>query len=118
MLRHNYHTHTYRCGHAVGEDEDYIFEAIGLGLQTLGFSDHVMLEGFSQPGVRGDFELSEDYFTSIKELKEKYKDKRILLVTHGGVSIPVNCYFNGIPDEDNIFFLCMNNCEVAKFKNE
>lgn len=72
-----------------------------------------------------DFEGAEtldDFFervyTFLDELKEKYKDKRILLVTHGGVSIPVNCYFNGIPDEDNIFFLCMNNCEVAKFKNE
>lgn len=57
-------------------------------------------------------------YTFLDELKEKYKYKRILLVTHGGVSIPVNCYFNGIPDEDNIFFLCMNNCEVAKFKDE
>ncbi|MBR3888733.1 MAG: histidine phosphatase family protein [Clostridia bacterium] len=72
-----------------------------------------------------DFEGAEtldDFFervyTFLDELKEKYKDKRILLVTHGGVSIPVNCYFNGIPDEDNIFFLCMNNCEVAKFKDE
>lgn len=72
-----------------------------------------------------DFEGAEtldDFFervyTFLDELKEKYKDKRILLVTHGGVSIPVNCYFNGIPDEDNIFFLCMNNCEVVKFKNE
>lgn len=72
-----------------------------------------------------DFEGAEtlkDFFERVykflDELKEKYKDKRILLVTHGGVSIPVNCYFNGIPDEDNIFFLCMNNCEVAKFKDE
>ena len=73
MIRHNYHTHTYRCGHAVGEDEDYILEAIGLGMQTIGFSDHVMLEGVSQPGVRGDFEFSEDYFFSINFLKEKFE---------------------------------------------
>ena len=75
MMRNNYHTHTYRCGHAYGEDEDYVVEAIGAGMQTLVFSDHVMLEGFSQPNVRGDFALSEGYFSSIRNLKEKYKER-------------------------------------------
>ena len=37
----NYHTHTYRCGHAVGEDREYVEKAIERGLQVLGFSDHV-----------------------------------------------------------------------------
>jgi transcriptional pleiotropic repressor len=42
MIRRNYHTHTYRCGHAIGNDEEYVLEAIGLGLQTLGFSADVI----------------------------------------------------------------------------
>ncbi len=75
MLRKNYHTHTYRCGHAVGEDEDYVIEAIALGLTTLGFSDHVMLDGLKQENVRGDFSLTEDYFSSINYLKEKYRER-------------------------------------------
>ena len=37
----NYHTHTYRCGHAVGEDRQYVETAIERGLKVLGFSDHV-----------------------------------------------------------------------------
>ena len=37
----NYHTHTYRCGHAVGEDRQYVETAIRRGLQVLGFSEHV-----------------------------------------------------------------------------
>ena len=45
----------------------------------------------------------------------KYKDKRILLVAHGGISIPVYCYFNGIPDKDTLLGLALGNCEVAKY---
>ena len=37
----NYHTHTARCGHAVGEDREYAEMALARGLKTLGFSDHV-----------------------------------------------------------------------------
>ena len=87
-IQTNYHTHTYRCGHAVGEDEDYILEAIGLGMQTIGFSDHVMLEGVSQPGVRGDFEFSEDYFFSINFLKEKFKERINVLLGYEAEAFP------------------------------
>lgn len=36
----NYHTHTFRCRHALGEDREYIEHAIDGGLKVLGFSDH------------------------------------------------------------------------------
>ena len=36
----NFHTHTYRCKHAVGNEEDYVIEAINQNLTTLGMSDH------------------------------------------------------------------------------
>ena len=75
MIRRNYHTHTFRCGHAIGNDEDYVLEAIGLGLQTIGFSDHVMLEHIHHPNVRGDFILTEGYFNSIRRLKHKYRER-------------------------------------------
>ena len=40
MLKANYHTHTYLCGHAVGDVKDYVNEAIRLGFKELGISDH------------------------------------------------------------------------------
>ena len=40
MIKRNYHTHTKRCGHAIGEDEEYVVNAIEAGLTDLGFSDH------------------------------------------------------------------------------
>ena len=65
-IKHNYHTHTARCGHAIGSDEEYVIEAIKAGYQTLGFSDHIMIP---------DVKRNEEYFDSIALLKEKYKQQ-------------------------------------------
>ena len=51
----------------------------------------------------------------LDDIKEKYKGKKILIVSHGGISIPIKCYFNGIPDIDTLLPLCIDNCEVASF---
>ena len=39
-MLYNYHTHTKRCNHAIGEDREYVENAIQGGLETLGFADH------------------------------------------------------------------------------
>ena len=36
----NYHTHTPRCMHATGAEEEYVRCAIEAGYQILGFADH------------------------------------------------------------------------------
>lgn len=58
----------------------------------------------------------ERVYKFLEKIKEEYADKRILIVAHGGISIPVNCYFNGIPEDDDLLKLCLKNCEVAKYK--
>lgn len=72
-LTHNYHCHTARCGHAIGEDEEYVLSAIKGGYQFLGFSDHVFLKGIEQPGMRGSYRLLGDYISSIHSLAAKYE---------------------------------------------
>lgn len=71
----NLHSHTYRCGHAKGKDEEYVVAAIEAGFTALGFSDHVFLPGLSDKRMRGDYELIDDYLNSIGDLQEKYKDR-------------------------------------------
>jgi len=62
----NYHTHTKRCGHAIGLDEEYVLSAISNGYVELGFSDHISHDNVEQ---------NEEYIQSIQQLKEKYKDQ-------------------------------------------
>lgn len=54
-------------------------------------------------------------YNSLDDIHLKYKDKRILIVAHAGVSIPVYCYFNGIPNKDTLLGLALENCEVTKY---
>ena len=114
MIRHNYHTHTFRCGHAIGEDEEYVMEAIGLGMQTIGFSDHVMLEGVTQVNVRGDFEMTEDYFSSIRSLEQKYKERiRILLGFEAEPFPEYFSYYEMLLKSGKIDYLILgNHCEL------
>lgn len=75
-----YHTHTFRCGHARGVDEDYILEAIRNGVKVLGFTDHVFLKGYSQPGIRAEYEDLDEYISTLRNLKEKYKNEIEILI--------------------------------------
>lgn len=73
----NYHTHTYRCNHASGTEEEYIESAIACGITELGFSDHAPFafeDGF-EAGYRVPTRLAENYFSTLRDLREKYKDK-------------------------------------------
>ena len=51
----------------------------------------------------------------LDNIKNEYAGKRILIVAHGGISIPVKCYFEGIPNAETLLPLCLENCEVAKY---
>lgn len=55
----------------------------------------------------------------LDEITEKYKDKNLVLVTHGAVSQPIECYFNGMPevvDFEHLEPLTLKNCEVRKYE--
>lgn len=82
MLHVNYHTHTYRCHHANGTEEEYIENAIQCGMTTLGFSDHApqMFKGDYYSHFRMEREVTEAYTKTISDLRETYKDRiRIVL---------------------------------------
>ncbi len=42
-MKIDYHTHHARCGHAIGNLEEYVQQGIRLGLDQLGLSDHMPL---------------------------------------------------------------------------
>ena len=74
----NYHTHTVRCNHAIGLEEEYIKRAISAGMTDLGFADHIPYLFPNETHVDGakmDMSLAEDYFSTLLDLREKYFDK-------------------------------------------
>lgn len=86
MIKTNWHTHTARCGHAIGTDEEYVTAAIQAGVKTLGFSDHAPYrEPF--PPERMNYEQLDEYCDSVLTLKEKYKDQ---ISIHLGMEL--ECY--------------------------
>ena len=76
-MNYNYHTHTARCGHASGEDEEYVLTAIAHGVTDMGFSDHMPL-AFAD-GHESYFRLpiaqTDEYRNSVYALREKYRDR-------------------------------------------
>ncbi len=76
----NFHTHTYRCWHANGSDQQFVEAAIDAGVKVLGFSDHAPVPNCFKTEDRMTNEESYEYIDSINFLKEKYKDKIEILV--------------------------------------
>lgn len=76
-MKTNYHTHTTRCMHAVGNDEDYVRSAIKGGFQELGFSDHSPWKYHTDfvSDIRMLPEELPEYVESIRALKEKYRNR-------------------------------------------
>lgn len=74
---------------------------------------------YSKIKVEG-LESIQDLFKRIKdfldEIKEKYKDKNILLVTHGGVARAIYFYFNELPKDGMIQKFGASNCEIAEYE--
>lgn len=74
MRKVNFHTHTYRCNHADGSEEDYVIEAIKNNFATLGVSDHGPYPD-DRLGLRMKYTELPEYLSILEDLKIKYKDK-------------------------------------------
>ena len=74
-MKNNYHTHTFRCYHAMGNELAYIRRAMAAGIEVLGFSDHApMLFPKSHDAYyRMKPSLLPDYVETLLEYREKYR---------------------------------------------
>ncbi|MBR2861385.1 MAG: histidinol-phosphatase [Clostridia bacterium] len=76
MIRENYHTHTHFCD-GKNSPEEMVLRAIEKGFNTLGFSGH------GHTDIDESYCMSKEntkkYIGEIARLKEKYKDKILIL---------------------------------------
>lgn len=76
MQKFNYHTHTYRCGHAERgiKDEDIVQEFINKRFKKIAFTDHCPEKEKidKRLNMRMKYSQKDEYLDSIKKLKDKY----------------------------------------------
>ena len=70
----NYHSHTPRCMHASGTEEEYVLQAIRLGYDVLGFADHTPWPYKSDFVANMRMRLSEldGYIGAVRALEREY----------------------------------------------
>ena len=54
----------------------------------------------------------------LDEIKKKYSDQTVLLVTHSGICRVLYYYFNGIPESGSLLEYESTNCSVEKYELE
>lgn len=82
----NYHSHTVRCRHASGTEEEYVRSAIDGGMRIFGFSDHTpyRFPGDYYSTFRMFPEELDDYCGTVLELKKRFASQ---LQIHLGVEV-------------------------------
>ncbi len=90
FIKNNYHTHTWRCQHAIGSEREYIETAIQMGIQKIGFSDHIpcpYTDGYVSH-IRMTMEQANEYASCIRALQIEYKDQIEILLGFEAEYIP------------------------------
>lgn len=114
-LKYNFHTHTPRCGHATGSEEEYVLAAIKAGIKYFGFSDHIFLENISEEGARGEFNELDDYLKDINYLKDKYKDEIEIYIGFECEYLPEYLpYYKELLDSHKVDYLLLGNHSYVK----
>ena len=77
-MKTNYHIHTFRCGHAIGDIEDYVKQAVSEGFTQIGFADHTPLPDDWWPEIRMRMSQLTDYLDKIDAANRTFKNIEIL----------------------------------------
>lgn len=66
------------------------------------------------PGGESMMQLAARVYPLLDEIKEKYADKTVLIVSHGGVSRVLRTYFIDM-DNDEYFNYSLDNCQIEAY---
>lgn len=115
------------CKAVVGEGKIIIDERLverNFG-EYEGKSLQIMIdEGFWKESGMQNFKRGESLsdvvsrvYSFLDEITQKYKNKNILIVAHGGIGMVTQSYFLGSPSGGDYFNYIVRNCEVLTFPN-
>ena len=69
----DYHIHTTLCNHAYREMEEYVEHAIEIGLEEIGFAEHMPV--MPEPHLCMSYDDLPYYIKRVKEIRDRYSDK-------------------------------------------
>lgn len=98
----DYHIHTARCGHAIGEMAAYVERAVRAGLPEIGFSDHIFL--YWMPPDQRDPELAmpenefDAYVEDVQRLQHAHPEITIRLAVEADFIVDHEATLKGILD--------------------
>lgn len=72
------HTHSFYCGHAVGQLSEYCDSAIDSGIEILGFSEHCPVKENRWQNSRMNYDMMDIYLDDVERQRDNYKDLTIL----------------------------------------
>lgn len=68
------------------------------------------------PGGENIRDFEKRILEFFEEIKQKYSDKTILIVAHGGVAKIIKAHFYGIPKSRNLSEIQTKNCEIIEIE--
>ena len=106
-MKTNYHTHSQRCRHAQGTEEDYVRCALDAGVSILGFSEHAPFPDHDY-GYRMPYEELADHFSEVDRLAGKYASAITILKGLEIEYLPKYLpYYERLLQEDHLDYLLL-----------
>jgi len=106
--RVNLHTHSWYCGHGVGELSEYVTAAEEQELDLLGFSEHCPLPDHRWPTSRMEFELLDPYLEECRQLQQSTDTLQILVGLECDYYPEYETWYREyILDKNRVDYLCL-----------
>ena len=82
---------------------------------TPGFMENWVQFGYVYPEGESLFKVIQRVYNFLYDIKEKYKDKSVMVISHGGVCRVINSYFKSL-DNEKFFEFNLDNCKVLEYE--
>lgn len=81
---------------------------------TPGFMEHWTQFGYVYPEGESLFKVIQRVYNFLDDVKDAYRDKCVMVISHGGVCRVINSYFKSLSNE-KFFEFNLGNCKVLKY---
>lgn len=82
---------------------------------TPGFMDKWVQFGYVYPEGESLLKVVQRVYNFLDDIKDRYSDKTVMVISHGGVCRVINSYFESLTNE-KFFEFNLGNCNVLKYE--